>query len=343
MKIVRENINFERGLDPKQSMNIGYLHKWINLKKNDIFRIKRDFTTGSDNRLDDTKHYNTFKKGDYLIINDPGQQYEDGNIGFTTFIGTDRVRSNDDKFLWGTPLQFEERLEKVAGMDEAQHFERGIDPKDSMKIGRVGERDIKKTLERLVEIRGGKYQIHHEKKYTEGLYYMGPGYDKNFRADNFFIRYYPQSRGLTDYFTYGYRINGMIMKEKILTTAEEGLKEILKHITPLPHDPVQEAQHFQRGLDPKRAMKIGKDFRAYRKGDKVKVWVPWEKRLVEVKVYENERKDSEGKPKIEKMFSNVRPAWEVRRIWIRYNGEVRTANLTINPENPEEDKWIIHQ
>jgi len=43
------------------------------------------------------------------------------------------------------------------------------------------------------------------------------------------------------------------------------------------------------------------------------------------------------------MFSNVRPAWEVRRIWIRYNGEVRTANLTINPENPEEDKWIIHQ
>ena len=456
MGIVRENIEFQRGLDPKQSMDIGFIHKWINLKKGDLFKIKRDFTTGSDNRLDDSKRYNTFQKGDYLIINDPGQQYEDGNIGFTAFIGTDRVRSNDDKFLWGAPLQFEERLQKVSRIGEAQNFQRGLDskksmrigqsevipkdidwdlnpledkfyefisvaefipdwkgipilvvrvkdkdtketgyyavtntglgktnftvygpqrallniknnlryngkikesldfergqdPKDSMKIGRFGERDIKKTLDRLVEIRGGEYKINYIKDwgnrtpYVEGTYFMAPVYNKVFRADNLFIRYYPAQGTSLDYFTYGYRIEGKVMLEKILTTADEGLKMILSHITVYPHDSANEAQHFQRGLDPMKAMKIGKNFLAYKKGDKVKVWVPWEQRLVEVRVYEDERTDSDGKPKIEKMFSSTRPSWEVRRIWIRYNGEVRTANLAINPENPEQDKWIIHQ
>jgi hypothetical protein len=221
MGIVRENIEFQRGLDPKQSMNIGFLHKWINLKKGDLFKIKRDFSTGSDNRLDDTKHYNIFQKGDYLIINDPGQQYEDDNIGFTAFIGTDQVRSHDDKFFWGTPLQFEERLEKVS---------------------RIGE-----------------------------------------------------------------------------------------------------SINFERGLDPKKAMKIGKDFLPYKKGDKVKVYCPWEKRVVEVRVNEDEDLDSDGNPRIKKMLSTTKPAWPVRRIWVRYNGEVRTANLAIDPEFPEMDRWILYQ
>ena len=357
MGIVRENINFERGLDPKQSMDIGFLHKWINLKKGDLFKIKRDFTTGSDNRLDDTKHYNTFLKGDYLIINDPGQQYEDNNIGFTAFIiykfrsggGTDRVKSHDDKFLWGTPLQFEGRLEKVSKIGESQNFERGIDPKDSMKIGRVGERDIKKILDKLVELRGGEYKIEYTKNwgkrtpYFEGTYFMAPVYDKVFRADNFFIRYYPPQGVSADYFTYGYLIDGRMMKEQIITTAEEGLKKILSHLTVYPHDSASESINFERGLDPKKAMKIGKNFLPYKKGDKVKVWVPWEKRLVEVRVYEDEELDSDGKTKIKKMISNSKPSWEVRRIWIRYNGEVRTANLAIHPEAPEQDMWILHQ
>jgi len=132
------------------------------------------------------------------------------------------------------------------------------------------------------------------------------------------------------------------MLEKILTTAEEGLKMILSHITVYPHDSASESINFERGLDPKKAMKIGKDFLPYKKGDKVKVWVPWEKRLVEVRVSEDEELDTDNNPKIKKFYSEEKN-WEVRRIWVRYNGEVRTANLAIHPETPEQDQWIIHQ
>jgi hypothetical protein len=135
--IVRENINFERGLDPKHSMEIGFMHKGLNLKKGDIFKIKKDFKTNSHNQLIDGPSYNKkFYKGDYLIIDDPGQKH-DGHttISFTAYIGTNRIRSNHDYFMWGTPAQFEERLEKIDRIEEAQNFERGMNPKKSMEIG----------------------------------------------------------------------------------------------------------------------------------------------------------------------------------------------------------------
>jgi hypothetical protein len=355
MSIVRENINFQRGINPKQAIKVGLTGKWLNLNRGDLLTIKRDFNTNSENRFNDNSKYRQYfsskQTNSYLEICTPPNLYDDGCIGLTVYIVTlERKRIQpSDYFIWGTPLEFEERLEITNQIRESLNFERGLDPKDSMKVGRIGERDIKKTLERLVEIRGGRYEINYLKDwgnrtpYIEGTYYMGPGYDKVFRADNFFIRYYPDQRSSVDYFTYGYRIQGKIMKEQILTSAEEGMTEILKHITPLPHDPVREAIHFERGLDPKKAMKIGKNFLPYKKGDHVKVWVPWEQRIVEVRVYEDEELDTDGKTKIKKMISNFKPAWEVRRIWVRYNGEVRTANLAIHPETPEQDMWILHQ
>ena len=41
MNIVKEHINFERGLDPKDAMNIGQNAVWKNLKAGDILRIKK--------------------------------------------------------------------------------------------------------------------------------------------------------------------------------------------------------------------------------------------------------------------------------------------------------------
>jgi hypothetical protein len=109
------------------------------------------------------------------------------------------------------------------------------------------------------------------------------------------------------------------------------------------HPIKEQVQNFERGLDPMKAMKIGKNTLPYKKGDKVRVWVSWEKRFVEVRVYEDEELDTDNNPKIKKMISNAKPAWEVRRIWVRYNGEVRTANLILNPNSPQEDEWILHQ
>ena len=235
MGLVRENINFERGLDPKQAMDLGLTNKWMSLKNGDLLRIARNFATNSDNRLDDNSKYREFRDGDLLDINLGPNKYSDGCIGFSAYVEDERTRSNDDFFMWGTPLEFDQRLEIVTGLRESIHFERGIDPKDSMKIGRVGEREIRRALNRLVEIRGGSYEIWDSKEFTEGKYFMDPAYKNTFRADNFFIRYYPELGSSVDHFAFGYRIAGRVMKEKILTTAEEGLTEILKCITPLPH------------------------------------------------------------------------------------------------------------
>jgi hypothetical protein len=236
MGIVRENINFERGMEPKQSMDLGLVAKWMSIKKDDILEIKRDFTTNSQNEIDDDSRYNIFKEGNFFGVEMSAQKYDDGCIGFTGYTDDGVVRSSDDIFIWGTPLQIDQRFEIIhQGIQESINFERGIDPKDSMKIGRVGEREIRKALNRLVEIRGGSYEIWDSKEFTEGKYFMDPAYKNTFRADNFFIRYYPELGSSVDHFAFGYRIAGRVMKEKILTTAEEGLTEILKCITPLPH------------------------------------------------------------------------------------------------------------
>jgi len=212
MGIVKENIDFQRGIEPKQAMDLGLMGKWMSIKKDDLLRIKRNFATDSENHLDDNARYHQFKEGDLLDVNISPNKYSDGCIGFTAYIEDENTRSNDDFFMWGTPLEFDQRLEILTGLKESINFERGQDPKDSMKIGRFGERDIKKTLDRLVEIRGGEYKINYIKDwgnrtpYVEGTYFMAPGYNKVFRADNLFIRYYPVQGTSLDYFTYGYRI-----------------------------------------------------------------------------------------------------------------------------------------
>lgn len=352
---------FIRGEDPKKSMRVGLVQKWLSLKKGDILKIIKEFTTDSQHEIRKDSRYHIFPKGDYLqISNTESELFDDGCIGFTAYLGDKSTRSVDDIFIWGTPLQLEENLILVPRIQEAQHFtrgtepkksmdigqshldkkfiektewwvkydptlyeiidfikdyrgyfillmsskcteniqvekenyfrgetyyigtstlttelggkvaktpekallkikndideyieqlpeikdsgfnesvnfERGVDPKDSMRIGRIGERAIKKVLDLLVKIRGGEYKIKYLKDCTEGTYLMPPGYDHIFRADNFFIRYYFDSSNSEYHFTYGYRIEGKIMKEKILATAEEGLTEILNHITPLPH------------------------------------------------------------------------------------------------------------
>jgi hypothetical protein len=242
MGIVRENIDFQRGLDPKQSMDLGLMNKWMSLKNGDLMRIRRDFTTDAENHLDDTKSYHYFKEGDLLDLNLGPNKYSDGCIGFSAYVENEKVRSGSDFFMWGTPLEFDQRLEILTGLRENIHFERGIDPKDSMKIGRVGERDIKRALDKLVELRGGRYELDRLEDWTEGRYFMDPAYKNEFRADNFFIRFYSprQSKGIQfttteDHFSYGYRIEGKVMRERLHLTAEDAMTEILRNLTPLPH------------------------------------------------------------------------------------------------------------
>jgi hypothetical protein len=68
--IVRESINFERGLDPKESMNIG--NPWTKLKKGSIIEcikpaIVEELTKGEYLILIDPEEYKN-KQGNYYIF-----------------------------------------------------------------------------------------------------------------------------------------------------------------------------------------------------------------------------------------------------------------------------------
>ncbi len=242
MRVVRENINFHIGKDPLKNLNIGLTGKWMGLQRGDFLKVKRDFTVDHGNHFNDNSKYREFTNSDqseiYLQIETPPEAYPDGCIGITAYAAhlpsnSFKWRSSNDYFLWGTPKEFEERLSILNDLDEAQHFQRGKDPMDSMKIGQYGERSIRKALDNLVELRGGKYQIKSNKrqKYIEGKYETSDQYKKFFRVEYFFIRFLKNPQ---EYFTYGYVINGVVVKERIVQSAEEGVQEILKHLHPLP-------------------------------------------------------------------------------------------------------------
>ena len=344
MNIVREHIEFQRSKEPIKNLRIGLTSKWMSLQKGDFLKVKRDFTVDHGNHFNDNSKYREFTNSDqseiYLQIETPPQAYPDGCIGITAYAAhlpsnSFKWRSSKDYFIWGTPEEFEERLSILNDIDDSAHFERGRNPKDSMRIGRYGERNIRKALDKLVELRGGKYQIHFNKnqKYIEGKYTISDQYKKVFRTDYFFIRFYQDPQ---EYFTYGYLINGVVVKERIIQTVDEGVQEILKHLHPLPK---MESINFERGMDPKRAMKIGKIIRPLKKKDKIKVAIPYEKRRVEVRLSEDEATNPDGTAIIKKVYSNTKPTKEVRRGWVRYLGDIRTGNIDINSDNAI---WVLH-
>jgi hypothetical protein len=68
--IVRENINFERGLEPKESMNIG--NPWTRVKKGSIIECIKSAIVEE------------LTKGEYLILIDP-EQYQNKQGNYYTF------------------------------------------------------------------------------------------------------------------------------------------------------------------------------------------------------------------------------------------------------------------
>jgi len=225
-------------------------------------------------------------------------------------------------------------------------FQRGLDPKESMDIGNKNYQIVNKTQKYLDKFAPGSKVVStlpSDKKWLD----WEPIQKWELPNKGWLIIEFD---GVQYWFTWGDRlgnVNSDWAKKLLALKSPVWIEEVLDShgnsmIKSIDH--LKEGSlDFQRGLDPKKAMKIGKNFLQYKKGDKVKVWVPWEKRLVEVRVYEDEELDTDGNPRIKKMVSNTKPAWPVRRIWIRYNGEVRTANLAIDPDLPEMDRWVLHQ
>jgi len=139
-KKIYESIDFERGIDPKQSMGLGeegLRHKWSSLQKGDIIRIKKPFGVDNENRISRKERVmREYTPSESLKVETAPQIHDDGCISFTAYKVAYNYTSHNDYFIWGTPWDFEEFFEKRTKIKESIDFERGKDPKDALRIGK---------------------------------------------------------------------------------------------------------------------------------------------------------------------------------------------------------------
>lgn len=137
MELVREHINFKRGLDPKKAMGIGENpEKWFNnLKVGDIFQLKKDIP-----------NFN-YEKGLYILVTkiEKDERPERVEVLYQhSYIFNHLKINGKDSFgigkFWGWPFSFFENFLSKIGeikMNESINFQRGLDPKHAMGIGLI--------------------------------------------------------------------------------------------------------------------------------------------------------------------------------------------------------------
>jgi hypothetical protein len=132
---LKESINFERGLDPKDAMGIGSKNWWKNINRK-LFVVKKDFTLDKDyviRDINDERGNLMFHKGtgielikayptnDYIIYHCYLEDLKNGNRAYN---------------ITGSYDDFEEYFKPIKELKESyNNFKRGIDPKKAMSIG----------------------------------------------------------------------------------------------------------------------------------------------------------------------------------------------------------------
>ena len=143
MKIIRESLNFERGLEPKDSMDIGKSRldreimeetDWaINLEKNgflwDIIELIRDYRGYPililKNKQQESWPYRAISR--VGVFGDYQPTPEKALLNLQKAITREIQKEDESHASWKSSLK----------KNESQNFERGIDPKKSMRIGEI--------------------------------------------------------------------------------------------------------------------------------------------------------------------------------------------------------------
>jgi hypothetical protein len=150
-RFVYEGLSFQRGLDPKEALNIGR-PSWDTLKKGDIIKCTKFVQASvSEKTLYNTiRHYwhgNIFQKDKYYILLKDPVIYEDGRIHLNTrYIyhgnGWDSItatrRQLSDRFQILTHHEAD-MIKDAYGLNESLSFERGKDPKSALNIGAISK------------------------------------------------------------------------------------------------------------------------------------------------------------------------------------------------------------
>jgi len=271
---LQESVNFERGMDPMRSMDIG------------MFHFDVEFSGDIENMEEDEKRM--AKKWNYKgirILSVEGEANEDSSELFFKLSDGDEIRFKQKSYMgpfrptrpdyakisikslgekefevydaWmdelsngsiilATMRMYEEMYEDIKreALKESQNFERGIGPKDAMGIGNELYRHNLEVLRQVLV--AFPWIEDNPEIYASRLTDLGTKLiSVDQKTSNFFVFHWINSRG-------GMQLRTVnLPKEKWVNLFAAVVGMIRQCET------VKEAQGFQRGMDPKASMRIG--------------------------------------------------------------------------------------
>ena len=249
--ILIEGIEFERGQDPKKAMGIGlkerakqlewdvtdrFLNQLLDDRGTEIISYKGYLILlYKPNYPDDLVIYNPWNSDDIwaAIANVNDNHHHDAPSSRSD--GRKRTLANIKRTI-------DRRIKKIS-LDESVDFERGQDPKEAMKVGKAREKEM--VAKAYQEMAGGNldmysshWDFHKEKLRDHTAYVIEVNISMEGEKHKAYISLIP-----------GVTINTQFYLSP--KTSLEFLEERL--------DRLSESIEFERGKDPKEAMKIGKE------------------------------------------------------------------------------------
>lgn len=270
---VVESVNFERGLDPKDSLKIGHYHnRMLEKAREELKNIFDDIQKKYGGKIDVRKATFLLQTGIRATWIPPTSPY---NYGIEFF------ESKDDNQYYFTPIKWNKPGKPFANLnyggrksareaanemiaqwggkiDESLNFERGLDPKASMDMGTKN-----RILNKLKSIFYNEIDLGSKREMQTlwGFYPKGEDY-------YIFSSVYPQNwiedilkdYGIDEFLEFpGKYEEKRSAVYKIKYKIKEPFKEYFKNIGASGQHFVSESVNFERGIEPKKAMNIGKN------------------------------------------------------------------------------------
>ena len=270
---VNESINFERGLEPKDSLKIGHYHnRMLEKAREELKNIFGDIQKKYGGKIDVRKATFLLQTGIRATWIPPTSPY---NYGIEFF------ESKDDNQYYFTPIKWNKPGKPFANLnyggrksarkaanemiaqwggkiDESLNFERGLDPKASMDMGTKN-----RILNKLKSIFYNEIDLGSKREMQTlwGFYPKGEDY-------YIFSSVYPQNwiedilkdYGIDEFLEFpGKYEEKRSAVYKIKYKIKEPFKEYFKNIGAAGQHFVSESVNFERGIEPKKAMNIGKN------------------------------------------------------------------------------------
>jgi hypothetical protein len=279
-KFIYERLDFERGVDPREALNIGIegrLRNWLKKKKGlDFDKTKLETIlhyAAMDNQVDFVKYLMDVKKAPVT----------DGalNVAFANKVDDEIIMYLISKGDQGIINFIESKKKKKARtVRESLNFERGLDPKDSLKIGIRNKRHFKTVrecaqffLDNIDKLSEGRFKNKEELKnaFQQMDKSNKPG-NPSLPSEKSPLR---MSKDYLDGFierdakgeTLDHKYPPIYIDEwgtdfSHLLQKLQGLRDFhidLQRILGIHKEKIQESLDFERGLDPKEAIGIGQE------------------------------------------------------------------------------------